>query len=89
MDISIPKEQVEYCREQLAKSRDQVAVIRHLRDRFGLGLVDAKRVLVLATQGVSLEEHQEKLASLLEQANSIEVTGSTGCGSPTEEDAEP
>lgn len=60
-------EQVEFCREMLGKGAGTGTILKGLRDRFGLALVQAKKILVRAECGLSLEEYQERFAEVLEQ----------------------
>jgi ribosomal protein L7/L12 len=53
----------------LASRGDRIAAIRTIREQFGLNLAQAKEVMLQA-EGIasSLDEHQERIAALLERA---------------------
>ena len=67
MPEGLKNDQVAYCRQLLAGGASATDMIRLLRERFSLSLIEAKEIWTLAVKGISLDEHQERLADALEE----------------------
>jgi len=62
---------IDVFRKAKAEGRDDIVCIRMVRAVFGLSLLEAKEVLIIASGiATSLHEHEERLARELEESDS-------------------